>query len=59
MGDIFGEDDALKTQNILHRCLEVRLDGKAALFSYLKSRWQDLFGIKLKCQKVMKKMKEE
>ena len=34
------------------------LDRKAALFSHLKSRWQDLFGIKLQCQKGMKKMKE-
>jgi hypothetical protein len=54
MGDLLGEDDALVSIHILHRCLEIRLDRKAALFSHLKSRWQDLFGIKLKCQKVMK-----
>jgi hypothetical protein len=58
MGDLLGEDDALASKNILYRCLDLLLDRKAALFSHLKSRWQDLFGIKLYCQKGMKKMKE-
>jgi LacI family transcriptional regulator len=37
----------LASKNILYRCLDLLLDRKAALFSHLKSRWQDLFGIKL------------
>ena len=41
------KDDALASKNILYRCLDLLLDRKAALFSHLKSRWQDLFGIKL------------
>jgi hypothetical protein len=47
MGDLLGEDDALESKNILYRCLDLLLDRKAVLFSHLKSRWQDLFGIKL------------
>ncbi len=47
MGDLLGEDDALASKNILYRCLDLLLDRKAALFSHLKSRWQDLFGIKI------------
>jgi hypothetical protein len=42
MGDLLGEDDALESKNILYRCLDLLLDRKAALFSHLKSRWQDL-----------------
>jgi hypothetical protein len=42
MGDLLGEDDALASKNILYRCLDLLLDRKAALFSHLKSRWQDL-----------------
>jgi hypothetical protein len=45
MGDLLGEDDALASKNILYRCLDLLLDRKVALFSHLKSRWQDLFGI--------------
>jgi hypothetical protein len=44
MGDLLSEDDALASTNILYRCLILLLDRKAALFSHLKSRWQDLFG---------------
>jgi hypothetical protein len=51
MGDLLGEDDALASDSILYRCFDLLLDRKAALFSHLKSRWRDLFG--------MKKMKEE
>jgi hypothetical protein len=46
MGDLFGEDDALASKNILYRRLDLLLDRKAALFSPQKP-WQDLFGIKL------------
>jgi hypothetical protein len=47
MGDLLGEDDAVASKNIVYRCLDLLLDRKAALFSHLKRRWQDLFGIKL------------
>jgi hypothetical protein len=47
MGDLLGEDDALASKNILYRCYDLLLDRKAVLFNHLKSRWQDLFGIKL------------
>jgi hypothetical protein len=42
MGDLLGEGDALEANNILYRCFDFLLDRKAALFSHLKSRWQDL-----------------
>jgi hypothetical protein len=47
MGDLLGEDAALAYKHILYRCLDFLVDRKAALFSHLKSRWHDLFGIKL------------
>ena len=47
MGDLFSEDDALAYNNILYRCLDLHLDREAGRFSQLKSRWRDLFGIKL------------
>ena len=47
MGDLLGEDDMLVSKNILYRGFGFFLDRKAALFSHLKCRWQDLSGIKL------------
>jgi hypothetical protein len=38
------EIEALATKSILHFCfLDSPPDGKAALFSHLKSQWQELF----------------
>ncbi len=44
MADLLGADDALVEKNALYRCLDKVLDHKAALFSHLRQRWQDLFG---------------
>jgi transposase len=44
MGDLLGEDFSLVEKNALYRCLDKILDHKAALFSHLRQRWQDLFG---------------
>jgi transposase len=45
MGDLLGEDFALAAKDNLYRCLDKLLQHKAALFSFLQQRWQDLFGI--------------
>jgi Transposase DDE domain len=46
MGDLLGEDYSLVEKNALYRCLDKLLAHKPALFSYLRQRWQDLFGAK-------------
>jgi hypothetical protein len=38
------EDYGLVEKNALYRCLDRVLAHKAAFFSHLKQRWQDLFG---------------
>src|SRR5437764_7576415 len=43
MADLLGEDYALAEKNALYRCLDKLLSHKAALFSHLRQRWQDLF----------------
>ena len=43
MGDLLGADYALVAKNALYRCLDKLLAHKAALFSHLRERWQDLF----------------
>ena len=43
MADLLGEDYALVAKNALYRCLDKLLSHKAALFSHLRARWQDLF----------------
>ena len=45
MGDLLNEDFALVAKDNLYRCLDKLVGHKAALFSYLQERWQDLFGI--------------
>ena len=45
MADLLG-DDALVAKNALYRCLDKLLPHKAALFSHLRTRWQDLFAAK-------------
>ncbi|WP_291165556.1 IS1634 family transposase, partial [Ensifer sp. SSB1] len=44
MGDLLGEDYGLVAKNALYRCLDKLPAHKAALFSHLRQRWQDLFG---------------
>src|SRR3984893_15309314 len=46
MGDLLGEDYSLVAKNSLYRCLDKLVSHKAALFSHLRQRWQDLFGAK-------------
>jgi transposase len=45
MGDLLDEDFALAAKDNLYRCLDRLVKHKAALFSFLQARWQDLFGI--------------
>lgn len=44
MRDLLGADESLVEKNVLYRCLDKLLAHKAALFSHLTARWQDLFG---------------
>jgi transposase len=46
MADLLGEDYGLVEKNALYRCLDKLLPHKAALFSHLQARWQDLFAAK-------------
>src|ERR1700675_185086 len=46
MADLLGEDYALVAKNALYRCLDKLLPHKAALFSHLRVRWQNLFAAK-------------
>jgi len=43
LGDLLGEDFRLVEIDTLYRCLDKVLEHKAALFSFLRQRWQDLF----------------
>ena len=45
MADLLGEDFALAAKDTLYRCLDKLLEHKEALFGFLKTRWQGLFGI--------------
>jgi transposase len=45
MADLLGGDFALAAKDTLYRCLDKLLEHKEALFSFLKERWQGLFGI--------------
>ena len=46
IADLLGEDYGLVAKNALYRCLDKLLPHKAALFSHLRVRWQDLFAAK-------------
>jgi transposase len=46
VGDLLGEDFSVVQIDKLYRCLDKLLAHKQAFFSALKTRWQDLFGIK-------------
>jgi len=43
MGDLLGEDFGLVESHKLYRCLDKLLVHKEALFTYLQSRWHELF----------------
>jgi hypothetical protein len=44
LGELLGEDEGVAQDDTLYRCLDKLLAHKKAFFSYLRSRWQDLFG---------------
>jgi hypothetical protein len=44
MGDLLGEDLAVAQPDTLYRCLDKLVAHKAALFGFLRQRWQALFG---------------
>ena len=46
MGDLLDEDYSLVEKNALYRCLDKVLKHKEQLFSHLRQRWQDLFGVR-------------
>jgi transposase len=45
MGDLLGEDFSVAAKDTLYRCLDRLLDHKEELFSFLRRRWSDLFGV--------------
>ena len=46
MADLLGEDFSLAAKDTLYRCHDRLLPHKQALFSFLRQRWDDLFGVK-------------
>jgi len=46
LGDLLGEDEGVAQSDTLYRCLDKLLAHKRAFFSYLRGRWQDLFGVR-------------
>ncbi len=46
LGDLLGEDEGIVQSDTLYRCLDKLLAHKESLFSYLRARWQDLFGVR-------------
>ena len=45
MGDLLNADFALAAKDNLYRCLDKLVEHKEGLFSFLKERWKDLFGV--------------
>ena len=46
MGDLLGADFALAEKDTLYRTLDRLVKHKEDLFSFLRERWADLFGVK-------------
>jgi transposase len=46
MADLLVEDFALAAKDNWYRCLDRLVKHKAALFTFLRQRWEDLFGVK-------------
>jgi len=46
LGDLLQEDFRLAAKDTLYRCHDRLLEHKAAFFTFLRQRWQDLFGVK-------------
>lgn len=49
MSDLLGEDFGLVQIDKLYRCLDKLLPYKKAMFSFLKQKWQSLFGPRFDC----------
>ena len=47
LGDLLGEDEGVAQSDTLYRCLDKLLAHKKPFFSYLRTRWQMLFGARL------------
>ena len=43
MADLLGEDESIAAKDTLYRCLDKLCDHKNDLFSFLKTRWSELF----------------
>jgi hypothetical protein len=43
LGDLLGEDAALVQPSRLYRCLDMLVEHKQSMFSFLRERWQTLF----------------
>lgn len=46
MGDFLGEDFSVAASNTLYRALDKLLPHKSEMFTFLRSRWEDLFAAK-------------
>jgi hypothetical protein len=46
LGDLLGEDEGVAQDDTLYRCLDKLLAHKKPFFSYLRARWQALFGVR-------------
>lgn len=46
MGDLLGEDFGIAAANTLYRTLDKLLVHKTGMFTFLRARWEDLFGAK-------------
>lgn len=46
MGDLTGEDAGLAEKDTLYRCHDKLLEHKDAFFGHLRSKWEDLFGVR-------------
>ena len=45
MGDLLGEDEGLVQASRLYRCLDLLVEHKRPMFSFLRERWQTLFRV--------------
>jgi hypothetical protein len=45
LGDLLGDDEGVAESDTLYRCLDKLLVHTKPFFSYLRARWQDLFGV--------------
>jgi transposase len=46
LGDLLGEDEGVAQDDTLYRCLDKLLAHKKPFFSYLRTRWHDLFRVR-------------